>query len=241
MYITKTFLGAACCLGLILTAPAFGSILEYQVTVNTSTVSGTTGYMDVALDPGTLGALGVTAVIGGFTGATLSTNTTTTTSGSATNLYFIDGDVFTTPASAPTLLSSSNTLTLENTNSNNELTQALEFGTTLSFILTLSGPGVSLSGGATSISGTNFVLDFLNDAQTAYELTTDTTGSSALGWAVGVVEISNTGLATAIANPSPNGLNTTEITAVPEVSSWVLSGTLLLGVAAIRRRRQITS
>jgi hypothetical protein len=239
MCIKKTLLGTACCLGLNLTGSAFGDTVSYQITLNTSSVSGTTGYIDFGLDPGSLGALGVTAQITGFTGGTLSTNTTTTGTTTGTNLYYIDGDVFTTPANAPILLSGSNMLTLVNEDSNNELTQALKFAASSSFFLTLSGPGVSLLGDASGTSGTTFVLDFLNDAQTAYLLSSDPTGSTASLWATSVFNIDDTGVVTSVANPGPAGGPSLEVnTVTPEPSTWMLLGGGLL-VCAIWRGRRI--
>jgi hypothetical protein len=244
MHITKILSGMACCLGLILAAPAFGSTVSYFITVNTSSVSGTTGYMDVALDPGSLGALGVTATISYFSGGTLSTNTTTSGTTTGTNLYYIDGDVSTSPASSPVLLSNSNTLTLVNLDSNNELTQALTFGASSSFYLSLSGPGVSLLGNAASTSGTTFVLDFLNDAQTAYLLSSDPTGSTTSLWATGVISISNTGLVTYVNNPGPGGgpsnQTTTPTPEPPAVLLMLLGAGLLMLCRARLRASAIT-
>ena len=240
MWNKKTLLGTVCCLGLILAGPAFGDVLTYNITLDTSSVSGTTGYIDFGLDPGSLGALGVTAVISGFSGGTLSTNTTTTGTTTGTNLYYIDGDVFTSPASAPILLSGANTLTLVNEDSNNEITQALKFGTSSSFGLTLFGPGVSVSGDAGGTSGTTFVLDFLNDAQTAYLLSSDPTGSTASLWATSVINIANTGVVTSVDNPGPGGGPSAEVTTLtPEPSTMLmlLGGGLL--VYAIRKGRRI--
>ena len=240
MHIGKTILATLSCLGLILAAPAFGGVVAYQVTVNTSSVSGTTGYIDFQLDPGSLGAAGVTAAISQFTGGTLSTNTTTTGTTSGTNLYFIDGDVYTTPPSAPILLSNSNVLTLMNDDPNNELTQAITFGAQLSFVLDLSGPGVSPTGGAVSTSGTNFVLDFLNDAQTAYLLTNDPNGLTQSDWATGVISISNSGLVAAVNNPGLGGGASNQMTQpIPEpASALTFAGAgLLMLLAAGKRRR----
>lgn len=237
MYITKTLLGMACGLGLILVAPAFGDTVSYTVMLNTSSVSGTTGYIDVALDPGSLGALGVTATISRFTGGTLSTNTTMTGTTTGTNLYYIDGDVSTSPASSPILLSNSNTLTLVNDKSNNELTQALTFGSSSFFVLTLSGPGVSIAGLASGTSGTTFVLDFLNDAQSAYLLSSDPTGNTTSLWATDVISISNTGAVTTVENPGPSGGAPIGIlTPVPEPESMLMLATGMLLMLGLSKR-----
>jgi hypothetical protein len=241
MYIAKTLLGTAGCLGLILTETAFGDTVGLIVTVNTASVSGTTGYIDLGLDPGSLGALGVTAQINNFTGATLSTNTTTTGTVTGTNLYFVDGNVSTTPASAPILLSATNTLVMVNSDPNNELTQALVFGSSLTFDLTLFGPGVTQSGSAGGTSGTTFTLSFLNDPQTAYLLSSDPTGSTTSLWATNVVSVANTGVVTWVDNPGPGGGPADgTVTLSPEPSSQLLiligAGLLILNT---RKRRRI--
>jgi hypothetical protein len=242
MTTAKTLLGTICCLGLMLAAPVSGDTLAYTVSVNTASVlttPNTIGYIDFQLNPGSLGAAGVTAAVSGFGGATLSTVTNTST----TNLYFVDGEVSTSPASLPILLSSANTLIMMNGNADNQLTQALTFNTgQITFELTLSGPGVSLSGGAGSLSGTTFVLDFLNTAQSAYLLSSDPNGTSTSAtdplWAVGVIDISNRGLVTLIANPGPNGgPSVVAFTPVPEPSTWLLLGGGLLTIALVRKRR----
>ncbi len=243
MYIAKTLLSTACCLGMILTEPAFGNTLTFIITVNTASVSGTTGYMDLGLDPGSIGALGVTADISNFSGATLSTNTTTTGTVTGTNLYFVDGNVSTTPASAPILLSATNTLTMVNSDPNNELTQALNFGSSLTFDLMLFGPGVNQSGSAGGTSGTIFTLSFLNDPQTAYLLSSDPTGSTTSLWATNVISIDNTGVVTWVDNPGPGGGPADgTITPTPEPSSQLLvpisAGLLILDTKKRRRMAQ---
>lgn len=235
MYMTKTLLGMACCLGLISVAPAFGGTIAYVVTVNTSSAAGTTGYIDLDLAPGTLGAPGVTVTINNFSGSTLSTNTTMTGTTTGTNLYFIDGDVSTSPMSSPVLLSNSNTLTLMNGDINNELTQALTFGATTTFWVTLSGPGVL--GGTSGISGTNFTLDFLNDPQTAWLFTSDPTGSTTSLWATDLINISNTGAVTTVENPGPGGGAPLGIlTLVPEPGSLLLLATGVLLVVGLSKK-----
>jgi hypothetical protein len=248
MHMKKTLLSTVCGLGLMFAGPAFGDLLTYQITINTASVSGTTGYMDVQLDPGSLGALGVTAAISGFSGATLSANTTATGVVTGSNLYFLAGNVTTTPPSAPILLSNTNTLNLVNTDPDNELAQALAFASSLTFTLTLSGPGVSVLGLAGGTSGTTFLLDFLNDPQTAYILSNDPTGSTTSLWATSVISIDNTGVVTSVDNPGPGGGPSAETTVLtgqtisitPEpspIQMLALLGAGLLIVAMIKRRR----
>lgn len=226
MSIAKTLLtGAACWLGLILAVPVFGDSLTYLVTVNTTSETGVVGFIDLQLDPGSAGAAPVTATINGFIGATLSS-----TNPLNFRTTFVTGSL-------------PGTLAIANTNTLNDYTEALTFGTGLTFEVTLSGTGVSLAGLAGGTSGTTFILDFLNSAQTAYLLSSDPTGSSTSAtdplWAAAVIDISNKGLLTPIANPGPNnGPSVVSLSLVPEPSTWVLLGGGLL-VLAISGRRQI--
>jgi hypothetical protein len=132
---------------------------------------------------------------------------------------------------------------LVNADSNNELTQAMTFGTSSSFILILSGPGVNLLGGAGGTSGTTFVLDFLNDAQTAYLLSSDPTGSTATLWATSVISIANTGIVTSVDNPGPgDGPSDEATTLLPEPSPMLMllgGGLLILAVSKISKRRRM--
>ena len=244
MLTAKALLGTLFCMGLILVSPVFGDTLTYNVTINTAslfTTPNTTGYLDFQLNPGSLGAAGVTAVVSGFNGAALSTVTNTST----TNMYFVDGQVSTSPAGLPVLLSGTNMLFIMNGDSNNELTQAVTFNTGLiSFQLSLSGAGVSSSGSSASLSGTTFVLDFLNVGQTAYLLSSDPTGSSTSAtdplWAAGVIDINNKGLVTPFANPGPGGgPAVVTFSPVPEPSTWMLLGGGLLAFITVSRRNRL--
>ena len=223
-----------------LTGTAIGDTLGFVITVNTASAAGTTGYIDLGLDPGSIGAVGVTAEISNLTGATLSTNTTTTGTVTGTNLYFVDGNVSTTPASAPILMSASNVLTMVNSDPNNELTQALTFGSSLTFDLQLVRPGVSQSGSAGGTAGTIFTLSFLNDPQTAYLFSSDPTGSTTSLWATNVISVNNAGVVTWVDNPGPGGGpadGTIVVTPEPSSQLPMLIGAVLM-ILNVRRRRR---
>lgn len=226
----KIIFGAAAVLAVAaLDAPA--DTISYAVTVDTLSQDGNSGYIDLQLDPGTFSALPVTATITGFSpaGALNAADPGNGTVGQTS------GDL-------------ASTLTIANTGgSTNEYTEAIQFGPSLTFDLTLSGAGVNLGGNAAGTSGTNFVLDFFDATQSTYLFSSDPNGNSTSGtdplWAAGVIDIDNTGLVTTFANPGPDGGATLvtygPVTATPEPATWslVTAGLLCMLVFFFHRRR----
>lgn len=98
------------------------------ITLNTSSLSGTTGSIDFQFNPG-LAALGATADITGFTGATYISGSQQQTGGAS------GGPV---PAA----------IVLSNTQADNEDFEDVTFGTSLSFDVSFSGPAVTSPNGA---------------------------------------------------------------------------------------------
>jgi hypothetical protein len=117
---TLLFLAAA--------APHLSASLIYDFSVDTSSLNGQNDYMDFVL--GSLGgsALGMTATISNFA-----------TDGfyDPNDIQFING--------AGSLL---DLVTLNNTDAYNDAYQAITLGNSLSFVLTLSGPGIDNPGAA---------------------------------------------------------------------------------------------
>jgi hypothetical protein len=111
--------------GLLLTAPARADLM-FQVQVDTSAITTQSGYFDLQFNPTTVGALGATATMTSFaTDGTFLSNPNNGT----------DGDVSGSLASA---------LVINNTTSLNDLLQAIQFGTNMSFNLDISGPATMM-------------------------------------------------------------------------------------------------
>jgi hypothetical protein len=111
--------------GLLFSAPARADLV-FQIQVDTSAITTQSGYFDLQFNPTTVGALAATATVTNF--ATDGTFLSDPNNGT-------DGDVSGSLASA---------LVINNTASLNDLLQAIQFGTSMSFTLDLSGPATSM-------------------------------------------------------------------------------------------------
>jgi hypothetical protein len=169
---------------------ASAAAVEYQVTVNTSSIAGTTGSLDFNFNPGPLvsqaaslqvlnftsnGTLaGGPAVIGNVSGGPLPT-TVTFTNGSAFNDYFED----------------------------------FTFGTKLFFNLIFSGPALTTPDGV-STSGSAFAFSMFSDAAgTIPTLTSDTVNGFAFTVNVnlnGTTTVTDSSAQTTVVTPEPSML-----------------------------------
>lgn len=190
---------------------AFASPITYQVTVDTSSESGQSGYIDIQLNPGSFATQAAMAQI--------------------TN--FVSGGVLNSSAPATTGAVSGalpGPLGLTNSDSTNEYTAGLTFGNTLTFDLTLSGPALSNPNGE---GGGLFSLDFLNAGQSAYLFTADPQGNNPFDYNVGVVSINGDGSTTVMTYPDVNGkvdASFVPLAAIPEPANVVL---LFVGLTCI--------
>jgi hypothetical protein len=200
----------------LLAAPASADTILYTVTVDTSSVSGSSGYLEFQLNTGSLVAGAVTASVMDFMGATVNMN---------------DPNDFSSIGSFPL----PGTLTLTSSSSTDYF-EAATFGSSITFQAELSGPGVDLSGNAGSSSDTEFSFDF-TDTSFNYLLTNDPNG------VVGLIDVAAVGTVNTQANPDAAGgpsVATFSLgTAAPEPSSMALMGlALAVGWAAARRARR---
>ena len=186
--------------------PAHADTVTYSVTVNTSSQAGNGGYIDLELNAGSLGAQDITAVVNGFNGAVL-----------------IPGDpnnqASGTTGSLPGPLSFDN-------QTGNDYFEALTFGNELSFLVTLSGDGVSTSGASTSNSGTIFQLEFLDSGQNNFLFSNDPNGIAA------EIDVAADGTLSSAGQPGVS------VAATPEPATLSLVGLAGVLVRVAQRRKQ---
>lgn len=199
-------------IGAVSTASA--APITYDVTVNTASLSGTTGSLDFNFNPGPLTTQAATLQIDSFSGASLS--------GGA----FLTGDA---TGALPGVV------TLTNGTAFNDYFQSVVYGSTLTFDLGLSGPALSSPDG-TSASGSAFAFSMFSDAAgTQPALTSDTTDGFALTVGVnldGSTTVSNFSSETAISAAGGS-------TSVPEPDGLALAGAgFALALIGVYRRRR---
>ena len=190
---------------------AFASPITYDVTVNTSSISGSTGSLDFQFNPGPLVTQSASLQILNFS-----------SNGTLAGSPILTGDI-------SGLLPG--TLTFDNGSGFNDYFEGFKFGSTLSFNASLFGPALSAPNG-TSTSGSAFAFSMFSDAAgTIPTLTTDLTDGFAFTANVnldGMTTISNFSAQTSIV-PQTN--------AVPEPSGIALSAASLILVVVFRRLR----
>ena len=190
--------------------PPIAAANTYNVNVNTSSVSGTSGFLDFQFDTGNGSSQAATAIIRAFTGGTF------------TGSPSITGTVIgTLPA----------TTTLTNSTPLNEYFVGFQFGSAFSFALDLSGPAVTSPNG-TSTAGSTFGIG-IYDAGENPILTNQT---STTGYA-GLIDILLSGATRPTAFPNGTGPSVVTFTAVvPEPATIALIGAGLAGLTVVRRR-----
>ena len=167
MKVTRLKVGLALvALSLLSAAPA-GAQAVYNVTFNTSSVSGTPGYLDIEFNPGSGASQAATAQVLNFNpgGGTLT--------GAATLAGNVTG---TLPG----------TLTFQNSTAINDYVQGFTYGTQVSFVLVLSGPAITSPNG--SPDGSSFSVSFYDSS-----LNSILTNPSDLPGVAGEADIAPTG------------------------------------------------
>jgi hypothetical protein len=209
----------SCLAPALLLAAAAGSAragsVTYNVSVNTSSLDGSSGYIDSQFNPGGSGALPATAAVSGFVtdGSLQSAAPLNSISGSVSGML---------PA----------TLTFSNNTIFNDYFEGLSFGNTINFALTLSGPAVGNSGAV----GSSFAFSLYDGTGSTPLLTTDPNGSVLT---INVNADGTTSVETFPQSPSDNtpvATATPVSTTVPEPSTRLVSVTALAVGFAFRRR-----
>jgi hypothetical protein len=189
---------------------AFAS-LSYDVTVNTSSLAGETGYL--YLQYATInGAVASTATVSNFTtnGVLGAPDTTDTVNSSAVSGSLPGNVVF------------------ANTNPVNDFEQAITFGNTLSFLVSLSNTPSTASPSAVS----TLSLGVFADAFGATPLLNTTPANPNYAGTVAAINLANNG---STSGQSLDG--STDVTPTPIPGALYLLGSGLMGLFGIRRRK----
>ena len=182
---------------------AWADLITYDVTVDTSSIAGTAGSLDLNFNPGPLVTQAANLRILNFA-----------SNGTLPGSPSLTGDV---SGALP------GTLTFDNGTGFNDYFEGFTYGSTLSFDVMLYGPALSSPNG-TATSGSTFAFSMFSDAAgTIPALTTDLVNGFAA-----TIDVNLDGTTT-VTNFSPQ----TSITVVPEPSSVVLIATAIALMGAL--------
>ncbi len=195
-------------------APALDASITYQFTVNTQALTAQSGNLDFQLDPAMSPAPYVSLLISNL----LIINGTF----NPTSIMFA-GDASGTLPSALLLDNAGGTY--------NDAFQAVTLGTSLRFLATFNGPGITTP----SNNGTTFAFSIYDGTGTTAELTTSADGS------IAGIDADNIHGVAPFTNPATaSGISAATVTTTPEPSSWLL---MFLGCSVglfVLRRRSAT-
>ena len=198
---------------------AIAGPITYDVTIDTSSITGTMGSLDFNFNPGPLVTQFAQLQILNFTSdGTL-----------AGNCPCGPGDI---TGQLPA------TLSFDNATAFNDYFDDFNYGASITFAVSLFGPALSAPDG-TSTSGSTFAFSMFSDqAGTMPVLTTDTTNGYTFTIDVGLDG------STTVNNFSPQttigtGGTTPPTSGVPEPGSFALMAVGMMGAATILRRRKL--
>ena len=191
---------------------AEAATIVYSVNLDTSSVSGTAGFLDLQFNPGNNTSVAATAEIIGFS----------PDGGSLSGAPSVSGDV---TGSLP------GTVTFMNDMALNELFQGFNFGSSVTFQVILSGPAVGVpNAGATA--GSIFGVGLYDNTQAS--ILTDQGGATGFS---GELFLNTDGTVTPTPFPSAPGVGSVTTFApvvVPEPGTMVLLAAGLMGLLRFR-------
>lgn len=193
-----------------LASPVYASLLNYEVTIDTSALLGSVGYVDLQFNPGTITAPAAQAAL------TLFSSDATLQSG-----VQVDGDV---AGVLPGIVLFSNTTPF------NAVLQPMTFGNTASFHLNFSGAFTTMLSGANTLFSASLLDGDFNSLLTVDPIGTLLQFDLAPGGG-----ITTTTFNAAIGTPSVVGV--VAVAAVPVPAAVVLFGTGLAGLVGWQRKR----
>ena len=194
--------------------PTIAAPITYDVSVNTSSISGTAGSFDIEFNPGPLVTQAASLQILNFI-----------SNGTLAGSPVLTGDV------AGTL---PGTVTFDNRTGFNDYFEGFTYGSTLSFQVSLFGPALNSPGG-TSTSGSTFAFSMFSDAAgTMPILTTNTTEGFAA-----TIDVNLDGTTTVTNFSGQTAVVPATAPAIPEPGTFPLMTTslgILLALVFPRRR-----
>ena len=189
--------------------------ITYTVSVNTSPINGTSGFLDFDFAPG-FDSQGAFVTITGFSPTAF-----------LVGAPQVNGDVVGSLATS---------LTINNTTAFNDYFQGFDYGNTISFQLSFGGPALVAPNG-TSASGSTFVFGMFDNTGSNPFLTTDPNGNT---FTVDV-NLDGTTSVTTFPSNAQGGAPAATVTATPEPSPFLLVALGLAIGAAVGRFRPRTS